>query len=157
MRILILSLLLLLYGCHNKNDLNISIRPLKEYSINFKACDREDCVPFGLPSVPEEVAQVLENRVIDNEFIIYNSLIAAKLYRQQLERAHQSYGIDRKHPVWLAFKKYSREPLRGDFVSSSVIYEWLKRSDYRKNKLLKSELEAIDLELKNIENRIYWK
>lgn len=150
--IIILSILII--GCENGNNQDIPISPLKDYALNFKACNFTDCVPFGLTPVPDDVLEVLKNKKIDKEFIIYNSLIAAKLYRQQIEKAGQSYEINKKHPVWVAFEKYSDIGLSSEFETSIVIYIWLSESEYTSNILLKTEFEAIDKKYKYIEAQV---
>ena len=150
--IIILSILII--GCENGNNQNMPIGPLKDYALNFKACDFTDCVPFGLAPVPDDVLEVLRNRKIDKEFIIYNSLIAAKLYRQQIEKAGQSYEINKSHPVWIAFEKYSGIEFSSEFETSIIIYGWLSESEYASDILLKTEFEAIDKKYKYIDAQV---
>lgn len=163
--ILILSAILML-SCSSGNNQNMPIQPLIEYATNYVPCkstpphNAVDCIvgmEGELPPLPKKVAQILQNRKIDNELIIYNSLIASRLYSHHLVRAHQSYGINKKHPVWVVFEKYSEIPFNSEFETSSIIHTWLDKGNYKKHPLLKAEYEIMNREHTNIKNGIYWK
>lgn len=156
-KIFCISLLFLLLGCESNSDSELPITELKDYALNFAPCDQPDCTPFSLPPFPKEVNLVLKNRIIDDELIIYNSLILAKQYHAQLKRAHQSYEINRKHPSWIVFQKYSGEKITGELVLSHIIFDWLENSKYKNHEILLPVVNSIKEEKNKIERGVYWK
>jgi hypothetical protein len=152
------------YGDSEGNEPILSIESLMNFALSYKPClDGDECHSFfTLPEVPPNVSNFLDKNEINEEFITYNTLIMLKLYRAQLEQAHQSYEIrDGKygsnHPILTAFKKYSGNTVSGEFVSSSISYMWAKTQDKLKgNALIKNELNRIEKELNSIEKGVYW-
>ncbi len=165
MKYLLIILLICASGCQSSNVSSISIGPLKDYALKYNPClEEEDCSPFfHLPEVPATVEKVLEASKIDNDFIIYNTLIMLKLYRAQLERAHQSYDLRRQpgrsnRPILVAFSKYSGTAVSGEFVSSDISYLWVReQKQLIDNSLIIAEMKRIEKVLSNIEAGVYWK
>ncbi len=157
-------LLIALMGCEKNNTLSLSIEPLKNYSLNYSPCfEEKECDQFFyLPDLPQNVQYTIEKRKIDDEFILYNTLIMLKLYRAHLERAHQSYDLrpysrSNKNPILQAFHKYSGVKITGEFLSSSISYEWvLKQQRLLDNPIINKELKRIKLVLDNIDKGVYW-
>jgi hypothetical protein len=158
--ILLISLLFNLICCSKNRELESSINPLKSFAIEYNPClepENECHSLFGLPVVPDNVSKVLEDIEIDELLINYNTLIMLKLYRAQLERAHQSYDIrnntTRFHPVLKVFTKYSGIEIKGEFVSSDISYKWIKKqNDYRNNPLISEEMKRIEIIRKTLSN-----
>lgn len=159
MKTTIILTLLVIVGCSSGNNQDIPIQPLKDYAINYFPCNTSkdiQCLEGELPILPEDIIHILKHRKIDEQFIIYNSLIASRLYSHHLVRARQSYGINQSHPVWEAFEKYSEISFNSEFETSAVIYSWLYKGHYNKDKLLNHEYNIMVNEHDNIEKGIYW-
>jgi hypothetical protein len=125
----------------------------------------DDCDAFFiLPDVPLAVENVLVKREVDNELMIYNTLIILKLYRAQLKRSHQSYDIrgslsySKRNPILQAFSSYSGVRVSGDFVSSDIGYHWAKKQVLiNTNPQILRELEKTEKIRSDIDRGLFWK
>lgn len=147
-----------------ENRQELSIEPLKEYALAYQPCDGESCYVekgekivmkktfFSMAPIPKNVEYILKERVIDDEFIVYNSLIASRFLVSQLYYVNQSYQISTKHPVWRTFRKYSNIEFNDEFETSDIIYAWLRENEQYQNLL--DEYERMNSNMKDNFNSV---
>jgi hypothetical protein len=166
MKLFLIILLIFSLGCQSDDTQTISIEHLKNFAFNYNPClEGNNCDPFfQLPDAPVNVTNILKSRNDDNDLILYNTLIMLKLYRAQLEMAHQSYDLrgdqfeGKNNPILLAFGKYSGISISGEFVSSDISYHWAKKqASINTNPYINNEIERIEKVLSDIEDGVYWK
>ena len=128
--ILLLTITILINEYSFKNDKDISIKPLKQYAVNLKYCANKNEIPcFTLPNLPTEVESVLKNRIIDDEYKVYVSLIFLKIYFSQIKHFKQSYAIRepftlKTSPLEKAFKNFGKSVM-SDFNTADIGYQWI--------------------------------
>ena len=147
MKALIIIFILNLAGC-SSNDEEISIFALKNYALNYPVSNSVDEINFQLPPLPHEVEKIIKKRVMDDEYKSYVALILARHYRSHVTYANQSYIINKRHPLWVSFEKFSGIQYSNEYELSNVIYyNWLKLNGSHLDPLLQLEYEAIQKEL----------
>lgn len=148
----ILLITLLLSSCTTNNQ-EMNIDSLRDYALNYPVTTKLDSLRFVLPTLPAKVEDVVQNRIIDDEYMLYVSLILARHYRSQITIAGQSYIINKNHPLWVVFEKYSGIKFQSEYELSNVIYyNWLSPNSGSLHPILKVEYEEIKKELVRVGN-----
>lgn len=154
MKRLILVFVLCLAGCSSNNE-ELPILALKNYALNYPVARNTNEINFQLPPLPQAVEEIVNKRVIDDDYKLYVALILARQYRSHITHASQSYIINKSHPLWIAFEKFSRVDYSSEYELSYVIYyNWLKPNSETLDPLLTAEYEAIKKELIRVGNPI---
>lgn len=153
-KILILLFTLLLVSCGSNNKA-LPIEALRSYALGYPVTSDPDAINFALRDLPGEVEEIVQNRVIDDEFKLYVSLILARHYRSHLITSNQSYIINKNHPLWVVFEKYSGIKFQSEYELSNVIYyNWLSLNEGYLKPILKIEYDEIKKELIRIGNPV---
>jgi transposase len=142
-----------------KNDKHISIEPLKQYAINLQYCtNKNETSCFTLPEVPPEVENVLKNRIIDDEYKAYVSLIFLKISSSQVKHFKQSYAFRepftiKMNPLEKAFKKFGKSVM-SEFNTTDIGYQWIcVQKQYLDNyPIISQYCSLMDKEYNQIEN-----
>jgi hypothetical protein len=154
MKTIMLFITILLVAC-GSNSQDMSVEALKVYALNYPVAANPDEMHFELEKLPDEIDDIARRRKIDNEFELYVSIILARHYRSHIANANQSYIIDKKHPLWKAFEKFSNIEFQPEYELSNVIYyNWLDPNREKLATLLLVEYEAIRNEHIRIDNAV---